>query len=95
MPNDEQTLGQALRARREQLGLSQAEVAERLRTTQGNLSRWERDVTEPRDTDTYVDLASFLDVPIRALAGLIATSALQRALSEIARLQARGGAGAS
>jgi len=81
------TLGQALRLQRERLDLSQTEVAERLKTTQGNLSRWERDLTEPRETETYLDLAAFLEIPLRDLAHLIATSALHRALNEIALLQ--------
>jgi len=87
----DQTLGQALRSRREHLGQSQAEAAELLRTTQGNVSRWERDLSEPRDAQTYWDLSAYLGIPLRQLAELIAQSALQRALREIAQLQSRSG----
>lgn len=81
------TLGQALRTRREELGLRQDEVAASLGTTQGNLSRWERDVTEPREIDTYRIVADFLSVDLPGLASLIAESARQRVLKELALLQ--------
>jgi len=85
------TLGEALRARRDQLDLSQAEIAEQLGTTQGNLSRWERDLTEPREPEVYRDLADFLEISLRDLAGLIAQSAYARALRELALLQVQSG----
>ena len=81
------TLGQAIKKRREGLGLNQAEVADHLATTQGNLSRWERDLTEPREIETYRTVAEFLDISLRDLADLIAESARQRALREILLLQ--------
>ena len=81
------TLGQALRSRREELGRSQDEVAAELGTTQGNLSRWERDLTEPREIDSYRVVARFLDVDLATLAVLIAESARQRVLKELSLLQ--------
>lgn len=81
------TLGQAIKKRRESLGLNQAEVAEQLSTTQGNLSRWERDLTEPREVETYRTVAEFLGITLRELVDLIAESARQRALREILLLQ--------
>lgn len=82
------TLGQAIRARREELAQSQGEVAELLGTTQGNLSRWERDLTEPRELESYRAVADYLDISLVGLANLIAESARQRALREIADLLA-------
>ena len=81
------TLGQALKARREALGLNQAEVAQALATTQGNLSRWERDLTEPREVATYQAVAAFLELTLLQLVDLIAESARQRALRELLLLQ--------
>jgi len=81
------TLGQALRLRREELHLRQDEVADRLGTSQGNLSRWERDLTEPREIETYRVVADFLEVSTPQLAGLIAESARQRVLKDLALLQ--------
>lgn len=81
------TLGQALRSRRDELGRSQGEVAAELGTTQGNLSRWERDLTEPREIDSYRVVAQFLDVDLATLAVLIAESARQRVLKELSLLQ--------
>ncbi len=83
------TLGQALRARRDALGRRQDEVAAELGTTQGNLSRWERDLTEPREIDSYRVVADFLDVDLPTLAVLIAESARQRVLKELSLLQDR------
>jgi transcriptional regulator with XRE-family HTH domain len=82
----ERTLGEAVRLRRSELGLSQAELAGHLATTQGNLSRWERDLTEPRELATYADLAEFLDISLEELALLIGTSAHRRVLRELRRL---------
>lgn len=81
------TLGQALRKRRETLGLNQAEVADLLATTQGNLSRWERDLTEPREIDTYRAVSKFLEISLLQLVDLIAESARQRAFRELLLLQ--------
>jgi transcriptional regulator with XRE-family HTH domain len=81
------TFGQSIRKQRESLGLNQAELADSLGTTQGNLSRWERDLTEPREIETYRTVAEFLEISLTDLAGLIAETARQRALREIARLQ--------
>ena len=83
------TLGQALRARRDALGRRQDEVAAELGTTQGNLSRWERDLTEPREIDSYRVVADFLDVDLPTLAVLIAESARQRVLKDLSLLQDR------
>ena len=83
------TLGQALRARRDALGRRQDEVAAELGTTQGNLSRWERDLTEPREIDSYRVVADFLDVDLPTLAVLIAESTRQRVLKELSLLQDR------
>jgi len=80
----DQTLGAALQDRRTALGLSQAEAARQMGTTQGNLSRWERDLTEPRDVDAYELVAEFLGISLRSMAGLLAESARVRVLREIA-----------
>jgi transcriptional regulator with XRE-family HTH domain len=87
MIREDQTLGNAIRARREELEMNQAVVARILHTTQGNLSRWERDLTEPKDTETYRSLAAFLEVSLTDLAGLLAASTLRRMLKEIAVLE--------
>jgi transcriptional regulator with XRE-family HTH domain len=71
------------------LGRRQDEVAAELGTTQGNLSRWERDLTEPREIDSYRVVADFLDVDLPTLAVLIAESARQRVLKELSLLQDR------
>ena len=95
MAKQKKTLGEALRLKRESLNLSQADTAEQLGTTQGNLSRWERDLTEPREPEVYRDLAEFLEISLRDLAGLIAQSAYARALRELALLQERSGGASS
>jgi len=87
MIRENETLGNAIRARREELEMNQAAVATLLHTTQGNLSRWERDLTEPKDTEIYRNLAEFLEVSLTDLAGLLAASTLRRMLKEVAALE--------
>lgn len=51
MPEQQETVGQRIRARREQLGMSQKDLAEALgmsRERHTTISEWERDVNEPR-----------------------------------------------
>lgn len=58
------TLGASLRARRENLGLSQAEVARRLGTSQQTYQRWESDGGLPRDREHFRRIAEFLDTSV-------------------------------
>ena len=57
-----QTLGTLLRSARVASEKSQAEVANLLSTSQGNLSRWERDLTYPQDAATLVKIEQFVRV---------------------------------
>ena len=83
------TLGEALGDRREKLGLTQEEVAQRLGITQGNYSRWERDLTEPRDAESFVNLSEFLKTSLKGVAVLVAETVLQRVLTELDQVQNR------
>jgi len=83
------TLGEALGDRREKLGLTQEEVAQRLGITQGNYSRWERDLTEPRDAESFVNLSEFLKTSLKGVAVLVAEKVLQRVLTELDQVQNR------
>lgn len=55
------TLGNKIRNRREELGLTQPELAQRARLTQGYISSVEHDVYVPRAT-TLIVLAIALDL---------------------------------
>lgn len=55
------TLGNRIRNRREELGLNQAELAEKSKLTQGYISSVEHDVYVPRAT-TLIVLAIALDL---------------------------------
>lgn len=64
------TLGDALRRRREALGLSQKALADRLGVEQATVSRWEKGTQSPR-SEQFDALAEFLAVTVRELVGLI------------------------
>ena len=83
------TLGEALGDRREKLGLTQEEVAQRIGITQGNYSRWERDLTEPRDAECFVKLSEFLETSLKGVAVLVAETVLRRVLTEYDQVQNR------
>ena len=83
MRSSNQTLGEALREKRTKLGISQVEAAEILGANQGNYSRWERDLIEPRDPLHFEALSKFLDISMKELAGLVANSALQRTVTKL------------
>ncbi len=55
------TLGNKIRSRREELGLTQIELADKTKLTQGYISRVEADVYVPRAT-TLIVLAFALDL---------------------------------
>ena len=59
------TLGNRIRSRREELGLTQPELAQKARLTQGYISSVEHDVYVPRET-TLMVLAIALDLPSNA-----------------------------
>lgn len=59
------TLGNRIRTRREELGLTQVELAERTRLTQGYISRAESDAFIPKAT-TLMVLAISLELPPNA-----------------------------
>ncbi|MBW4029913.1 MAG: helix-turn-helix transcriptional regulator [Acidobacteria bacterium] len=53
---------------------SQAEVASLLSTSQGNLSRWERDLSYPQDADTLLKIESFVHVERSVFIGAVVAS---------------------
>lgn len=55
------TLGNRIRSRREELGLTQVELAEKTKLTQGYISSVERDMYAPRSA-TLIVLAISLDL---------------------------------
>lgn len=55
-------MGALLRTARVTSNKSQAEVAQLLSTSQGNLSRWERDLTYPQDAATLLKIERFVRV---------------------------------
>ena len=69
-----QTLGSLLRSARVASKKSQSEVACLLSTSQGNLSRWERDLTYPQDTATLLKIADFVDVDRSVFIGAVVAS---------------------
>jgi transcriptional regulator with XRE-family HTH domain len=58
-----QTLGQRIRQRRRELGLSTAELARRAGVTRDTLADWERDQTAPR-SNRLLTLAGVLEASI-------------------------------
>lgn len=56
------TLGQRLRERRRELGLTQEEVAARLGVAQQTVGRWEAGASRPRDAVHLEAVAGFLGV---------------------------------
>jgi transcriptional regulator with XRE-family HTH domain len=69
-----QTLGTLLKSARVASKKSQAEVAELLSTSQGNLSRWERDLTYPQDSETLVRIERFVAVERSVFVGAVVAS---------------------
>lgn len=59
------TLGNRIRTRREELGLTQVELAEKTKLTQGCISRIESDAFAPKAT-TLIVLAISLSLPPNA-----------------------------
>lgn len=64
----EKTFGQRVRERREQLGLSQAELAERANTTQQSIDRIERDAVARSRSAPEVAAALGIDFPLTSVA---------------------------
>ena len=60
------TLGNKIRNRREELGLTQPELAEKTKLTQGSISRVENDKFIPK-ASTLLLLASSLKLPAKEL----------------------------
>lgn len=54
--------GSTMRRQREYLGLTRAEVAERLDTTEATLSRWEAGIVMPND-ERKIEIADLYGVP--------------------------------
>lgn len=80
-------VGNRIRARREELGLSQAALAERLNRTQTSISYWEAGRRAP-DVEDLVALADALDLqPADLLARTSATSPRVLFRAEVARLE--------
>ena len=69
-----QTLGSLLRSARIASKKSQSEVACLLCTSQGDLSRRERDLTYPQDTATLLKIADFVDVDRSVFIGAVVAS---------------------
>jgi len=80
------TLGELLRTTRLNSGLSQAEVAEKLETSQGNLSRWERDLSYPQDPDTLVRIQKFVKVEQAELIVAVVAAVAKNTRSSLRRL---------
>ena len=68
MPLDPKTLGEAIRARRLEAGLTQAELAERLSVSAQSVSHWECADTAP-DISLLPDLACILGTSVDMLLG--------------------------
>jgi transcriptional regulator with XRE-family HTH domain len=62
------TFAETLRGLRRGAGLKQAELAERLRTTQRKVSYWEQGTIEP-DLDALWQLADYFDISTDELIG--------------------------
>lgn len=69
-----QTLGTLLKSARVASKKSQAEVANLLCTSQGNLSRWERDLTYPQDSATLLKIEQFVRVDRSVFIGAVVAS---------------------
>ena len=59
----EETLGQIIRASRKAHSLSQEDLADEIGTTKVTVSRWERDLSFPRGDDIHQALIEVLDLP--------------------------------
>ena len=62
----EKTLGQGIAQRRKELGMTQAELAQKLNVTDKAVSKWERDLSCP-DIGTLPTLAQVLEVSVDTL----------------------------
>lgn len=65
---DQKAIGAAIRARRTEAALTQAELAERLNVSAQSVSHWERGESLP-DIATLPDLACILNCPVDVLLG--------------------------
>ena len=64
----ENKFSENVKAMRQQLGLTQSELAEKLQTTQRKVSYWETGLTEP-DISLLCKIADFFDVYLDELVG--------------------------
>jgi len=81
-----QTLGTLLRNARVASKKSQAEVALLLSTSQGNLSRWERDLTYPQDAATLLKIERFVHVERSVFISAVVASVTKNTLRRLREL---------
>jgi len=80
------TLGTLLKESRIKSGLSQAEMADELHTSQGNLSRWERDLSYPQDFETLQRIQSRVRVSRTAFINAVVAAVAKNTRSSLLRL---------
>ena len=68
-------LSEALRDRREQLGLTQEQAAEQIGVSRQTFLAWEREDRKPT-VDAYRGIASFLDITIEEFFALLGASVM-------------------
>lgn len=61
-------IGQTLKEHREQIGISQTQLAKEIGTSHQNINRWERDIISP-NIEFCVILADFYGISIDELIG--------------------------
>jgi len=88
--NNTPTLGALIRARREILGVSRAELARRVRIDRSQLSRWENGDATPAG-DSWRRLARALGIPLAELRATVpATSDAERRAAVVEAMRAVG-----
>ncbi len=80
------TLGALLKGARNKSGSSQAEIAELLQTSQGNLSRWERDLSYPQDIATLLRIQDFVKVDDKHFIDAVVASVARNTKASLLRL---------
>lgn len=65
---DAKILGNYIAARRKELGMTQANLAEKIHVTDKAVSRWERGLSVP-DSDMLISISEVLETPVSTLLG--------------------------
>ena len=61
--------GERLKKLRKEKGIKQEDLAKLLNVVKSTVSQWEKEIQEPRDRKTYLEIANYFGVPVDYLVG--------------------------